>query len=160
MARRRDRRRGFAEALARGTFGGWDEVLLPMMSGDTPLPNLLVNAMRAVDYGPNLRRRPAPRYVELPATWDDYLKSLGPNSRRNVQRSLRAFEAWSGGTMRLESVTHPADLDKAKQVLINLHHALGQRRPIRCVSLAVLSSVSRRHHVPSGRARGARTLIG
>jgi CelD/BcsL family acetyltransferase involved in cellulose biosynthesis len=111
------------KALVEGAFGGWDEVVLRMMSGDTPFPDLLTAASRAARLSAELTVTARAPYIPLPATWDEYLGGLGANSRRNVQRSLRAFEAWSGGTMRLEGVTGPADLEKGKQILVRLHHA-------------------------------------
>ncbi len=111
------------QALMEGAFGGWDEVVLRMMSGDTPMPELLATASRAAGLEAELTVTARAPYIPLPATWDDYLRGLGPNSRRNVQRSLRAFEAWSGGTMQVESVRSPADLPRGKQVLVRLHHA-------------------------------------
>lgn len=111
------------QALGSGVFGGWDEVVLPMMAGDSPMPGLLVNGFRAAGIEAEMREVAHAPYIVLPTTWEEYLRSLGANSRRNIQRSLKAFDAWSGGTTRLESVTCLADLEKGKQILIQLHHA-------------------------------------
>jgi CelD/BcsL family acetyltransferase involved in cellulose biosynthesis len=110
-------------AVADGAFGSWDEVMLPMMSGDTPLPALLVESFRTAGYRADLTETARAPYIPLPATWDDYLRGLSANGRRNVQRSLKAFDAWSGSTTRLESVTGAADLDRGKEILVQLHQA-------------------------------------
>jgi len=110
-------------AIRDGVFGSWDEVVLPMMSGDSPMPGLLVSAFRAAGIQAEVTETARAPYISLPATWEDYLQGLGPNSRRNIHRSRKAFDAWSGGTTRLESVACPADLAKGKQILIHLHHA-------------------------------------
>ena len=34
-------------AIQKGAFGGWDEIVLPMMAADTPMPGLLAAAFRA-----------------------------------------------------------------------------------------------------------------
>src|SRR5204863_5948959 len=95
----------------------------PMMSADTPLPSLLVDAFRAAGVHAEMNDVSCDPYVALPASWEDYLRSLSPNGRRSVQRSLKALDAWAGGTMRLECVMGPADLEKGKQILVHLHHA-------------------------------------
>jgi CelD/BcsL family acetyltransferase involved in cellulose biosynthesis len=110
------------EAIARDAFGPWDEVVLPMMSGDTALPELLVDAFRAAQL--NVERIVTARapYIRLPASWEDYLRSLSPNSRRNMKRSLKAFDRWADGTTKLECASKSEDLDRGREILINLHH--------------------------------------
>jgi CelD/BcsL family acetyltransferase involved in cellulose biosynthesis len=112
-----------ARAVAGGAFGPWDEVVLPMMPGDTPLPGLLAEAFRAAGLHAELTETGRAPYAPLPATWDEYLRGLSPASRRAVKRSLRAFDAWSGGTTRLEGVASVDDLPKGKQILTQLHQA-------------------------------------
>lgn len=112
-----------ATAVAAEAFGSWDEVVLPMMSGDTPMPGLLANAFRAAGLHAELHDTTCDPYLTLPASWEEYLRSLSPNGRRNVQRSLKAFNAWAGGTTRLERVTCLDDLTKGKQILVDLHRA-------------------------------------
>jgi CelD/BcsL family acetyltransferase involved in cellulose biosynthesis len=113
---------GLAAALTAGVFGPWDEVVLPMMAGDGPMPSLLTAAFRNTGLAVEVAETARAPYVPLPATWDDYLKSLSRGHRHRVTGSLRAFERWAGGTARLERVTDPADLEKGKRILIDLHH--------------------------------------
>ncbi len=114
--------RRFAVALTDGTFGAWDEVVLPMMDGDGPMPALLAAAFREVGLSVETAEMARAPYISLPKSWEDYLKSLTCTHRRQVTRSLRAFEEWAGGEWRLQRVTDAADLDKATHDLIDLHH--------------------------------------
>lgn len=115
--------RGLAAAAAAGALGTWDEMVLPMMDGDGPMPSLLAAAFR--DHGLPVETVETARapYIPLPATWDAYLKSLSCTHRRQVTRSLRAFERWACGEARLECATDAAGLEKGKRVLIDLHHS-------------------------------------
>ncbi len=110
-------------ALTDGTFGTWDEVVLPMMDGDGPMPALLTTAFHEAGLTVETAETARAPYISLPKTWEGYLKSLSCTHRRQVTRSLRAFEEWAGGAFRLERVTDPADLAKATRDLIELHHA-------------------------------------
>jgi CelD/BcsL family acetyltransferase involved in cellulose biosynthesis len=110
-------------ALTDGAFGTWDEVVLRMMPGDTPWPRLLVDAFRGAGLHAELAETGRAPYVPLPTTWEAYLKSLSANGRRNINSSLKAFDAWAGGTTRLETATNMDDLEKGKEVLVRLHHA-------------------------------------
>jgi CelD/BcsL family acetyltransferase involved in cellulose biosynthesis len=110
------------EAIAAGAFGSWDEVVLPMMSGDTAMPDRLVEAFRAAGYSAEATVLAGAPYLSLPATWDAYMRSLSANSRRNLERSLKAFDKWSQGTTGLECISTSADLEKGKSILMSLHH--------------------------------------
>ena len=113
--------RRLATALMDGTLGAWDEVVLPMMDGDGPMPGLLSTAFREARFRVETIEAARAPYISLPKTWDGYLKSLSCTHRRQVTRSLRAFEEWAAGEWRLERVTDAADLEKATRVLIALH---------------------------------------
>jgi CelD/BcsL family acetyltransferase involved in cellulose biosynthesis len=113
--------RRFVEALQRGTFGSWDEVVLPMMSGDTAMPERLVEAFRAAGLNAASTVTAGARYIPLPASWREYLGSLSANGRRNIERSLKAFDRWAEGTTKLECVTQSADLERGKEILVHLH---------------------------------------
>lgn len=108
-------------ALKQGAFGSWDEIVLPMMSDDTAMPRLLVDAFRAAGCQAEFIVTATAPYIPLPASWDDYLQSLSPNGRRNLKRSMKAFDEWANGTTKLECASNTADLDKARRILINLH---------------------------------------
>jgi CelD/BcsL family acetyltransferase involved in cellulose biosynthesis len=112
-----------AVALTDGTFGSWDEVVLPMMDGDGAMPALLATAFREAGLTVETTETARAPYISLPKTWESYLKSLSSTHRRQVTRALRAFDEWAAGASRLDRVTDPADLEKATRVLIDLHHA-------------------------------------
>jgi CelD/BcsL family acetyltransferase involved in cellulose biosynthesis len=115
--------RRLAVALTDGTFGAWDELTLPMMDGDGLMPALLAAAFREAGLTVETAETARAPYISLPKTWEGYLKSLSCPHRRQVTRSLRAFEEWAGGAARLDRVTDAAELEKATRDLINLHHA-------------------------------------
>lgn len=110
-----------ASAVVGGAFGSWDEVVLPMMSGDTPLPDLLADAFRTAGASVEKTETAFAPYTPLPASWEAYLQGLSKHKRRTVQRSLKALEAWSDGTLRLERATTSEDLEKGKAILVRLH---------------------------------------
>jgi CelD/BcsL family acetyltransferase involved in cellulose biosynthesis len=112
----------FVEAVHAGAFGSWDEVVLPMMSGDTAMPELLVEAFRTHGYSAEAVVAAGAPYIPLPPTWDEYLRSIPSAKRKNINRNLRVFDTWSEGTTELECYATLADLEKGKKILIDLHH--------------------------------------
>jgi CelD/BcsL family acetyltransferase involved in cellulose biosynthesis len=111
----------FAGAIAAGAAGPWDELVLPTMNGDDAMPSLLADAFRRLGFEPDLTATGEAPYIELPATWDDYLKSLSKKHRYSVVRSLRDFETWAGPDARLKRAVSRADLDQGKRILVELH---------------------------------------
>ena len=106
----------------RGELGRWDEIVLPMMSADTAMPELLVEAFRAAGFEAEISVQAGAPYIPLPASWKEYLAGLSANSRRNIERSLKAFDKWSGGTTELECISSVADLKRGQEILMGLHH--------------------------------------
>lgn len=115
--------RALAAAVKAGTLGPWDELVLPMMDGDGPMPALLTAAFRDAGLIAETVETARAPYIPLPSTWDDYLKGLSCTHRRQVTRSLRAFDQWAGGEASLERATDLAGLEKGKRILRELHHA-------------------------------------
>jgi CelD/BcsL family acetyltransferase involved in cellulose biosynthesis len=115
--------RRLAEGLCAGTFGTWDEVVLPMMDADGPMPAVLAAALRQADLDVTVEETGGAPYIPLPPTWDEYLNRLSRSHRHLLTRSLRAFESWAGDSLRLERVASRADLEKGKRILVDLHHA-------------------------------------
>lgn len=111
------------QTIAAGTLGAWDEVVLPMMAGDGPMPGLIVAAFTERGIPAEITRTAGAPHIPLPATWDAYLKALSRSHRRLLVRSLRAFDEWSKGEASWERVTHSSELDKGKKILMDLHHA-------------------------------------
>jgi CelD/BcsL family acetyltransferase involved in cellulose biosynthesis len=111
----------FARATAEGAAGPWDELVLPTMDGQGAMPTLLANAFRRLGFDAHLTVTGEAPYIELPSTWDDYLKGLTKKHRYAVVRSLRDFGTWAGSDSRLERVASLADLQRGKSVLVALH---------------------------------------
>ena len=114
--------RSLIAAVATETLGTWDEIVLPMMD-DGPMPALLTAAFRDAGLTAEAVETTRAPYIPLPATWDEYLKGLSCTHRRQVTRSLRAFDDWAGGAGRLERATDLAGLEEGKRILTELHHA-------------------------------------
>lgn len=112
--------RALAHELAQGTFGPWDEFVLPDMDGEGVVPPLLVEAFTRCGFEATCVTTDAAPYVCLPASWDEYVRSLG-RKKNKVQRSLRVFDEWAGSEARYHRATTPAELDEGKRILIALH---------------------------------------
>ena len=110
------------KAITAGAFGSWDEVVLPMMSGDTAMPDRLVEAFRTARYSAEATVTTGAPFLPLPATWDEYLRSLPSAKRKNINRYLKNFDQWSEGTTELKCYSTRADLETGKKILIDLHH--------------------------------------
>src|SRR5690606_18920541 len=112
----------FVEAVCRGELGTWDEVVLPMMAGDSAMPDLLVDAFRHNGvHAEKVQTSEAP-YIPLPGSWEEYLAALPGRHRAYVRRSLRDFDAWAGDDFEVRRATTPAELEEGKRILVELHH--------------------------------------
>jgi CelD/BcsL family acetyltransferase involved in cellulose biosynthesis len=116
--------RALARGLLAGVFGGWDEVVLPVMNGEGVMPGLLAEALADTGLQVATSRTDEAPYIPLPATWDDYLKALPKKKRYGVTSALRRFDAWAGGQAELRRAHTSAELEEGKRVLQGLH---GQR---------------------------------
>jgi CelD/BcsL family acetyltransferase involved in cellulose biosynthesis len=112
-----------ASALARGAFGGWDELVLRAMDGEAPVLGALAESLRAQHLAVEIVTDGAAPIARLPPTWEGYLASLPSRHRYLVTRSLRDFERWSAGTGRIEPVRTADELDRARHLLVELHEA-------------------------------------
>ncbi len=111
----------FADALAQGTFGAWDELSLDALNGHGAFPVLLGQALRAQGWQVRSEVLNASFHVPLPSTWEAYLEALPSTRRYMVRRSLRDFESWAKEDARLVHATTREDLEKGKEILIKLH---------------------------------------
>ncbi|MFT3764822.1 MAG: GNAT family N-acetyltransferase [Minicystis sp.] len=110
-----------AEALARGTLGPWDELVLPSMDATTAMPGLLAEALGRAGIAAELESVGSAPYIALPGAFTEYLSSLSSASRYLITRSLRDLERWSGGDTELRVVTNPAELAEGTRILFALH---------------------------------------
>jgi CelD/BcsL family acetyltransferase involved in cellulose biosynthesis len=111
----------FAQAIAGGALGPWDELVLPMMDGESTMPGLLAHASRFHGFMAELTKTDEAPYIELPSNWDDYLKSRTKKHRKHVVGSLRDFEAWAGSESEFVRAATSAELERGKRILIDLH---------------------------------------
>jgi CelD/BcsL family acetyltransferase involved in cellulose biosynthesis len=110
-----------AAGVAGGAFGPWDEVVVPVLNGDTAWPALLTDVFRAAGFTAGWVETTQAPYLRLPAAWSEYLQSLPSKKRRSLQYAERDLEAWAGGPPEVRWVRTPADLDEGKRVLAALH---------------------------------------
>ncbi|HSO36116.1 MAG TPA: GNAT family N-acetyltransferase, partial [Labilithrix sp.] len=111
----------FASALTSGALGGWDELVLPSMNGESPLPVLLRDELARQGLLATLDEVSTSPYVALPKTWDAYLASLKQSKRGQLRKALRALEQWAGGEPEIERVRRPEQLARGREILRTLH---------------------------------------
>ena len=115
-------------ALANAALGlnDWDLVRISDM-GDSP-DFLAALAQAASGRALHQQCSPAARisYIALPATWDEYLTSLGGDRRYTIRKTRRNFEALPGA--RFYVWEDRERLDEAVDRLVHLHRARWQNR--------------------------------
>ena len=110
-----------AQALMRGVFGRWDELVLDAMDGTSAVPELLASELRQSEARATIEEISVSRYIPLPATWEAYLDALPSASRYLVTRSLRDFATWTGDGLELREARSRLDLVEGRRVLLALH---------------------------------------
>jgi CelD/BcsL family acetyltransferase involved in cellulose biosynthesis len=113
--------RAFFDALQRGSFGAWHELVLTAMDGAAALPGHLENVFLKAGHRVELSTTTESPYLRLPETWDAYLKSLDKKRRHNIVRALRDFEAWAGADWKLEQARTQEELVRGQKILWDLH---------------------------------------
>lgn len=112
----------FVKALTGGDLGEWDELVIPGMNGDSPIPKLLEQELSEQGLAVTLEHRDTSPYVTLPKTFDDYLGTYLKGSKRSqLKKSLRALETWAGGPPIFEHVRTAEQLAEGKRILEALH---------------------------------------
>jgi CelD/BcsL family acetyltransferase involved in cellulose biosynthesis len=115
-----------AETLARGLsstmLGGWDELVLPSLNGESALSTMLYNALSNVGPVSSTVQSAAP-YTRLPGSWEEYLKTLAARHRQKLRRSLRTFERWANGNAKVVCATSEVELARGFNILRDLHQA-------------------------------------
>jgi CelD/BcsL family acetyltransferase involved in cellulose biosynthesis len=110
-----------AGGLMDGALGGWDELVMARMDGETALPQLLSEALTARGVKAQVAAAGSARYLPLPRTWEQLLGSLGSSSRYVIKRSLRDFAAWTSGEARVLRARTAEELAEGMRVLRALH---------------------------------------
>lgn len=108
----------FASALCEMPF---DELLLPAMAGDGPMPALLKEALRAKGLEVSFEEVAQAPYIPLPSSFEQYLCALPSSRRYVVTRSLRDLERWAGGKVELQRARSRDDLAYGRHILESLH---------------------------------------
>jgi CelD/BcsL family acetyltransferase involved in cellulose biosynthesis len=111
-----------ARLLVGGWLGGFDELVMPRMSGEDPFPGALAAALAGAGLHTSLDKAGSCPYVPLPSTFEAYRQRLDGDRRYVVTRSLRELEKWagSGGYSRVVART-PAQLAEGRAILHSLH---------------------------------------
>jgi CelD/BcsL family acetyltransferase involved in cellulose biosynthesis len=118
--------RGYEPAVAEALAGACadhrcDEVVLPAMTTEGPLPRLLADAFARWGFVVDLRETAECHHIPLPASWTDYLARLPTSSRYLMRRSVRDFEAWAKADAQLHVARTPQDLATGGEILRALH---------------------------------------
>ena len=116
--------RALVGALGSGRLGGWDELVIPLMDGTSPIPEMLASAARSRGWLAECVETTRAPYIDLPDTWEGYLQGLDKKGRYLITRTLRDFEEWADGGAVFHRATDGASLAEGKRLLLALH---GQR---------------------------------
>lgn len=109
------------EALGRGVFGPWDELVLDALDGSSTLPAELAAALLPGGARASIEEVDRASYIALPASWTAYLDALPSSGRYLVTRSLRDFEGWAGAGFEVHEATTRGELREGRRVLLALH---------------------------------------
>jgi hypothetical protein len=112
---------GLVRALAAGTLGHWDELVLPAMAGDGVMPEVLASALEQAGLAVTCAETSVAPYIPLPPSWQQYLQTLPQRKRYVVVRAEREFAGWAGNTAELHRVRTRAELEEGKRILAALH---------------------------------------
>lgn len=99
----------------------FDEIVLPAMAGDGPMPALLKEAFRERGLDGSLEEIARAPYIPLPSSFDAYLGALPSSHRYVVSRSLRELERWAGGKVELLRASDRDGLAYGRHILESLH---------------------------------------
>lgn len=109
------------EALGSSRLGGWDELVIPLMDGTSPIPEMLASAARRRGWLAERVETTRAPYIELPDTWEGYLHDRDKKDRYLITRTLRDFEQWADGKAVFHRATDGPSLDEGKRILSALH---------------------------------------
>jgi CelD/BcsL family acetyltransferase involved in cellulose biosynthesis len=116
-----------ANLLGGGALDDGDELVIPKMDGDGPMPPLLADALLRAGFATTVTVTDAAPYIPLPPTWDAYLQALSPSRRYFVKRSLRDFDKWCGGSAEVHCAATPSELAEGQRILVKLHQERWRR---------------------------------
>ena len=98
----------------------WSALDLWGLMASSPTRDCLKNFARGAGYDVSeVKEAVAPR-LSLPATWDEYLASLGKKDRHELRRKMRRLLD-SGAHFELEVYSEQADVDESMDSFLDLH---------------------------------------
>lgn len=113
--------RALVTALREGALGPWDELLLDMLDGLSPMTRALLHELRRARLLREMTpHKPCP-YIPLPATWEAYLGQMSSSRRYFIKRTVKAFEQWAGKELSLARASNEAELERGFDILVALH---------------------------------------
>lgn len=113
--------RSLADLIQTGQLGSWDEFVLEMLSADSPMPALLVEAFAGGRNTVTLEEYDRSCYLAIPPTWEAYLAGLDKKDRKFVKQTLQSFDEWAAGRSRFHLGDSPETLNAGRAALIALH---------------------------------------
>ncbi len=115
--------RAAVAALRSRDMGGWDELVMPVLSPDNPMTYTFHRALGAAGHPSELETQTSASYVTLPTSWEAYLVQLSSQSRYLVKRTLRDLETWAGGQVSFEIARTREAFERGRRILLELHAA-------------------------------------
>jgi CelD/BcsL family acetyltransferase involved in cellulose biosynthesis len=98
----------------------WTDMELWGLMDGSPTREDLTTRARAAGYGVAEELEAVAPRMDLPATWDDYLASLGKKDRHELRRKIRrAFD--SGAEVTFEALSTQAEIAGAMDDFLSLH---------------------------------------
>ena len=113
--------RALADSLASDRLGEWDELVLPAMDGDLPLPRLLAEELGRRGFAVETTITARAPHIPLPASWPDYLAALPGSRRYAIQRALRDFERYAGAEAKFHIAQNEDEVARGRAILLELH---------------------------------------
>lgn len=112
----------FADRIASGGFGQFDEVVLGGLNAGANLAGEANKRWTDQGFNSNFIQEDSRAFVQLPGTWDAYLQSLAPSCRDAINGALAAFEDWAEtqGGWTIECTANPQALNGAFDRLMEL----------------------------------------
>lgn len=114
--------RDFVDHILAGDFGTWHELVLGAIDVDNTTMQMAVAAFAARGMPGEQTGAMRGYHIQLPRSWDDYLKSLSSTRRYRLKNSLAKFEEWTGSEgWTLKHARTPDDLKEGYEALVALH---------------------------------------
>lgn len=112
----------FAAEVIKGGFGPWDECVLEMMHGKSPIVEAIARWFGEHGLTPELSTTMEAPYVALPSNWASFERTLGKKRRQAVKYAIRDFAVWAGERgYTLRRASDGQSLQEGFRILLDLH---------------------------------------